>query len=516
MVGIKLGKRGLAAIMNALRWIVQRDNSNERPSIRIALFFSAARQYTGFLITLPTIMILSRLLTPTQVGVYSIALAFINLVHMLRDFGTSGYLVQAPVLDRATVRSAFTITLIIAWALAAILFVASPLVAGLFRSDGVGSVLRILCIVYLLMPIGSTVLSMLARELMYGVIYKISVFERIVQSGVTIWLAWLGYGYYSPAWGAVAGRIANVLACFYWANEYRARGLSLQKWREISRFGVQKTGGSIMERLGESSPDFVIGRMIGLPDVAMFSRGFGLVRMFKENLSGTVKGVSYSTFAQLHRDGGNPGVFFMRSITYITGVGWLFLVFASLMAFPIIRIFFGNQWDGAVPILRLMAIQMCIQFAVLNYENLLTGIGRVGLATCLIAGWQLLFILTLVVAAFWGLTAMAAGLIPTTGVLVLVVVIILCRFTEVTARGYMKALWPSLGLIAAALFPAVLARLLYTPAADRLWGPLVVSGGLYCLGAAMGGYLTSHPVWIDTVRILRRHLLRRPSFDVTR
>lgn len=456
-------------------------------------------------------MILSRLLTPAQIGVYSVAIAFVNLVHMLRDFGTSEYLVQSESLEADIARSAFTVTLIMAWALAAVLFIASPWIASFFNEEGLGAVLRILSLTYLMLPIGSTVNAMLIREMEFGLRYKINTAQILVQNLVTIGLAWLGWGYFSPAWGAVAGMATTVSGCLYWAGHYRIRGMSLLHWRPVVTFGANQTAGSIMQRLGESAPDFVIGRMLGFAQVGLYSRGFGLVRMFRDNVSGAVGAVAFSAFSQRHRDGGSAINLYLRSITFITGLGWPFLGFASLMAFPIIRIFFGDQWDGAVPILRLLAIQGMLSLIVVHFQELLTGTGRVGLATTMTGVWQAMLIATLIITAPFGLNVLAASLIPATLLAVVTVVVCLIWTIHVRLSGFARALWPSIVLSVCALVPAATLRYLYPPDGESLWGPLIISGLGLIGGAVLGGWLASHPLWHEILFFFKTRFANRSA-----
>ncbi|WP_423823472.1 lipopolysaccharide biosynthesis protein [Salinisphaera sp. SPP-AMP-43] len=480
--------------------------TQNRKSLRLSLFFSTAQQYTALLITIPSMMILSRLLTPAQIGVYSVAIAFVNLVHMLRDLGTSEYLVQSASLEDDIARSAFTVTLIMAWALAVVLFVASPWVALFFDEKGLGAVLRILCLTYLLLPIGSTVNAMLIREMEFGLRYKINTAQVLVQNLVTISLAWFGWGYFSPAWGAVAGMLATISGCFYWAGHYRIRGLSLAHWRPITKFGLNQTAGSVMQRLGESAPDFVIGRVLGFAQVGLYSRGFGLVRMFRDNISGAVGSVTFSAFSHRHRNGGGANELYLRSITFITGLGWPFLGFASFMAFPIIRIFFGDQWDEAVPILRLLAIQGMLSLIVIHFQELLTGTGRVGLATALTGAWQGTLVAALLLAAPFGLVAVASSLIPATVITVIIVMVCLAYTVQIQLSSFMSALWPSTVLSFCALVPVAISRYVYPPGVDALWGPLITAGLGLIAGSVVGGWLSSHPLWHEIKGFLIKRL----------
>lgn len=478
--------------------------------LRRSLILSAAQQYTQLLIVVPTMIIMARLLTPAQIGVYSVALAFVNVVHMLRDFGTSEYIVQTPTLDPEVARSAFTMTLILAWSLAALLFFASPWVALFFSEPGLGNVLRILCLTYLLLPVGSTVNAMLIREMAFGVRYRINTAQALVHNSVSIMLAWAGFGYYSPAWGAVAGMTTAVAGCFYWGSRYRIRGgLCFTHWRDVLRFGANQTAGSLMIRLGESAPDFIIGRMLGFTQVGLFSRGYGLVRMFVSNISGTVGAVVFSEFSHRHRDGTSAGALYLRSITYITGIGWPFLGFASLMAFPIMRLVFGDQWDGAIPVLRLLAVQGMLGLIVLHYQEFFTGTGRVGLATVWVTVWQLLLIVALVATATFGLVWLCRALIPATAIAAILVMAGITRTSDISFIDYLRALWPSAVVCTLALGLAALMRLIYPPAPDELLGPIMAAAATLFAGALLGGWAVGHPVWHEIRSVLGTTNFRR-------
>lgn len=488
--------------LNPLRLF--RRSTGSRPSVRGALAYSSAQQYTNFLITFPTIMILSRLLTPTEVGVYSVSITFVNIVHMLRDLGTSEYLVQLKEVDNDAARSAYTINLIIAWILAATLFLGSPYMAEFFREAGVETVLKILALTFLVLPIGSTVNAMLVRDMQFGIRYKISVAQLLVQNGLTILLAWYGFSYYSPAWGAVAGVTTGAIGCLVWAGEYRIRGVGLKEWRAVADFGLKKTFETVSNQLGAAAPDFVIGRMLGMAQVGLFSRGYGLPRMFRQNIVGAIGAVSYSAYARCYREGGDPGELYLHKIKLVTAISWPFLLFASLFAHPIIVIFFGDQWTAAAPILRYMALFTAVSISVVQYQTLLTAIGRAGLSAIATVARQLLTIICLVAAATVSINAVAMALVPTGLISALGTIAFLSVFTTLTPLRYMKAVAPSALLTLCAIAPATLLYWVYPPSADAIWGPTIAAGLLWLAGYFLGMRYLDHPLWHELRPVLNK------------
>jgi O-antigen/teichoic acid export membrane protein len=474
------------------------------PSVRRSLVFSFARNYTNLVFSLGTVMILSRLLTPAQIGIYSVAVATTTVIQMLRDFGVSEYLVQEKELNDAVARSAFTVNLLIAWSLAIIVFFSSPWIAAFYREPGLGMVLEVLSINFVLLPFGSTVNALLTRSMQFGILYKINLGWLFARTGTTLTLAFLGFGYMSPAWGSVAGMAGTVLGCLVWGHAYRIRGLGLKHWRAVLRFGMQQTVGGIVNQLGSYAPDFVIGRVLGFADVGLFSRGQGLINLFSTKVTAAIGAVSFPAYARRHHKSNDAHHFYLKTLTFVTGVALPFAVCAALMAFPIIHVMFGHQWDRAVPILRWLAVAMFFNNLTPQFRQYFTATGKVGIVTGLAVFTQVFRVAILIPAAFYSLEAAAASQVVVAVFSASVQCVLLRKYTAITLRDLLDALSPSLGLTAAtAVVPAMVFVLMPNSGTD-LWLSLAVSvigGGAGWLVAA---WVLKHPLWFEAVDVMNR------------
>ena len=83
---------------------------------RRAVYLSAVARYSDMIVQFVSVMVIARLLTPEEIGIFSISLAVIALAQTLREFGLGAYVVQERELDRARIRSAFGVALVLAWA----------------------------------------------------------------------------------------------------------------------------------------------------------------------------------------------------------------------------------------------------------------------------------------------------------------------------------------------------------------------------------------------------------------
>src|SRR6185437_13012588 len=140
---------------------------NGGTSVRKALSLTFVRSGVSFVLSAVALVLISRLLTPSEIGVFSVAAALVALAQMLRAFGIGEFIIQEKNLTPDLVRTAFTVNLIVACALAAILFGTSNLVGQFYGDPGAGRVTRVLSLVFVLMPFGAIPMAYMRREMQF-------------------------------------------------------------------------------------------------------------------------------------------------------------------------------------------------------------------------------------------------------------------------------------------------------------------------------------------------------------
>lgn len=469
--------------------------SKAKTSVRKALSLSFTRTCIAFVFNIVTVTIVSRLLTPAEIGVFSVAVALVALAHMLRDFGVTELIVQEKELSQDVVRTAFTVNLVIAWLLAAILYACSDFIGAFYGHPGVDQVTKVLSLVFVLMPFGTTTLSCIKREMEFGLLVRIQIAETAVRSISTVVLAYLGFSYMSMAWASVAAMAVVVIASVVWGGEYRVRGFGLVDWKRVLHFGSNRTIADIVRQLGEQSANIVIGRMLGMAPAGFYSRGYGIVNMFRTNVIGTIGLVAFPAYAREHRTGNAAPWLFRKALVYVTGVSWPFFVFAALMAYPIIHIMFGNQWDASIPLMRWLCVAALVGTLSYQCNGLLVAVGRYREATRVQVQYELVRIALVVLAAFHSLQAVAASQ-------VLVYLVAAWLYYRKLVRY--DALRP--GLLVAALLPSAALTLVTSmaPVAVLLFWPGLASEhyvAMFLVAAAgtgtawlAGVFLLGHPL----------------------
>ncbi|MCC7705155.1 oligosaccharide flippase family protein [Janthinobacterium sp. GW460P] len=345
---------------------------------RHSFFFSFAEKYTVLLLGIIATMVLSRLLTPAEVGVYSLGAVLVALAQVVRDFGVGQYLIQEKQLDAVKLRAALATSLLVAWLLAALVLLASAPLAHFYDEPRLTLVLRLLSVNFLLIPFSALTLPMLRRQLRFRAIYAINAANSVVNLLVAVLLALQGCSYMSMVWAALAGSCASLLVSLLvrprelpWLPARRGMG-------DIARFGAYATGGGLVDEAGVAAPDLIIGKLIGIESLALFGKAQSVLNIFNQAITSAISPVVFPLFAARAREGGGQGGaerVYLRTISYMTALAWPFFLFLACMALPLVKVLYGAQWIGCVPLIRIMCLSSAVysMFSMARYLFVATG-----------------------------------------------------------------------------------------------------------------------------------------------
>ena len=473
-------------------------------SVRTSFLWALGQNYVVLGCQFVTSIVIARLLTPAEMGVFSVAVVIVGLAQVLRDFGVGDYIVQEKELTRDRIRSALTVNIVLAWSLAAVLFVGSWPAAAFYRDAGVQSVMQVLSINFLLLPFGSVPLAVVRREMNFAVIAEVRIVTTLVGSATSITLAYLGMSYLSMAWGSVVSNLLVIVIAW----RHRPDGLpflpGVGDVRRVMRFGSFVSATFLLSELDKSASDLLLGRLLGMSATGLFGRAQGLVQLMDRILMGSVWSVALPFFAQKERGGGDVREGFLKTAGYLTVLMWPFAIFLGFMAYPAIRIMFGPQWDAAVPLVRWLCLHLIVAAPFALLGSVMLAIGRVRALTLGVSANLACKVGLLLIGASYGLEQVAMAVVGSTIVGSVISFTLLRRSIGLRMHLLMNAVWRS-GVVSAlsAIGPAAV-YFMVAIGPERLWWPVGVAILTAFLGWVGGVILVTHPIKAELETMWRR------------
>ncbi len=485
--------------------------------LRRSLLYSMAGSYVGLPLQLVGTMIVSRLLTPTQIGIFAVAAVFASLASVFRDFGVGEYLIQEKELDDTTLRAALTVNIAISWSMGLMLYVGAPFAAAFYDSPGVAEVMRIQCLNFALIPFGAVTMACFRRALDFRPVFLAGLLSNIATFVTSIACAFAGLGHLSLAWSSLSGVVVTVAVALWFRPAGFPRWPGLAGTRRVLDFGRFVGGIYIFGQLGRGAPEMVIGRASGLADVALFSRGGGLVELYNRLVLQSILPVCQPMFAKEHRDEGTVKHGYLRSVSYLTAVGWPALCFLALASFPAVMILYGPQWIRSAELTKILCAVAAVELVHYLASEALLAIGearRANTLQMLTQGARVCGILAVIPfglkGAAWGLFAAAfLGLVSAQHALRATMGI---RWSELL-RSSAKS-----GGVALAVAVPLAAWYLYQPPDEHnylYWLP--VAAAIWVVAWVASLWAVGHPFLLEAVGLVRAvamRLSKRPASSV--
>ena len=472
-------------------------------AVRKSLAYTALDSYIGLVLQIASTVIIARVLTPAQVGVFAVAAVFATLASSFRDFGVAEYLIQEKELTDDMIRASMTVNIAVSWAMGLLLFGLSPLAADFYREPGVGAVMRVQAVSFLLIPFGAVTMAWFRRNMNFKPLFVSGLLANTTSFAVSVTLALRGHGYMSLAWSSLAGVVVTVAVSMWMRPAGFPRWPGRRGIRRVVDFGKFASGIYVFGQLGKGAPEMIIGRAMDMAAVGMFSRAYGLVEVFHRLVLRATMPVCLPYLARSTREQGTPLPGLLRTMSYLTAVGWSFLLFMGVASYAVVRLMYGSQWMQAVPLAKIVCAAAALELLYYPAKEALLAVGRVRESSALQLRIQVLRILGLLAVVPWGLPGACWGLLVAAALGAWQSHVYLARWVGLGWRDVFQITWRN-GLVAAAAVSPVIAWALWTPIGEHNYVAIGIGGGLACTVMwLLALRASSHALWDEVARLAR-------------
>ena len=316
--------------------------------VKKSLLLSFVSKYAQLGIAFISSIIIARLLTPEEVGLFSMVAGVVVIAHMLRDFGVSSYIIKEKNFDDEKCSAAFFVTAGLSWSAGIILFVCAPLLMEFFHRQEVLGITRLISLNFFIIPFGSISLGLLRKKMNFQALLIINVSSSLINALTTIVLAYSGYSYMSLVWASIAGTIVTVVLGTYYREKISFVIPDFSLIKKVFRFGGQVSLAKILNSTIEALPDILVGKYIGVSTVGLMSRAKGLTRLFHQGVTQAVLPVLLPDLVNKRNVGtGEAQKRYLEALSYMCSLGWPFFILLTFISDSLILILFGENWIKA-------------------------------------------------------------------------------------------------------------------------------------------------------------------------
>jgi len=314
-------------------------------------------------------IMLARLLGPHAFGTY--AVAYVALVALLtfNELGVSLAIVRWEGDPRDIAPTVTTISVSVSAVIYTGCFFGAPAYASAMGAPGATSVVRVLALAVLSDAFTNTPAALLQRNFRQGRRVIADQVNVWLGTGITVALAWAGYGPMSLAVGRVAGCVAGAVLLAVFAPGSLRMGFDRAKASALLRFGLPLAGANLVAMAVASVDQIVVGHMLGTVELGLYVLALNLASWPISMFSLPVRNVGPAVFSRLQHDAAAMRSTFLSAAGLLCAVALPVCMLIGGSARPLISLVYGARWlPAARPLIWLALLGGVQVFFLLAYD----------------------------------------------------------------------------------------------------------------------------------------------------
>ncbi len=391
-------------------------------------------------------IIMARILTPSDYGLVGMIAIFIAVSQSLIDSGFSQALIRKrdrSEIDNSTV---FYFNIAVGITLYLVLFLSAPAIARFYNEPLLTSITRVIGLGLLFNSLGVVQRAIFTTTLNFKTQAKATLIGAVISGIVGISMAYSGYG----VWAIVAQQMANIVLVniFLWV---------FSKWRPILKFskdsftslfsfGSKLMISGLIDTLYKNMYLIVIGKFFRAQDLGYYTRAHQFSDFASSNFTGIFQRVSYPVLCTIQDNDRRLADVYRRLLKVSSFIIFPLMAGLAACATPLIDTVLTSKWIFAAKILQILCLaQMWYPVHAINL-NLLQVKGRSDLFLKLEIIKKLIGVAVLCATLPFGLIAVCWGVLINSLLSLIINTHYTGRLINLGFLAQIKDLFPTLAL----------------------------------------------------------------------
>ena len=344
-------------------------------SLKNAFFWSFLTNYLGIGVNFLSVVLLARMLTPSEIGTYAIAGAIFAIAQIFRDMGISGYLLREKELTPIKLSGAMTIVWLLCTSISLLLLLASLPLAAFYSIPELTTIFQILCLNIFLIPCGTIAQTHLRRAMRFKALGAIELTSQIIHLIVALILAYNSLGAVSLAIASLSATICTLLLVNIAYKGKKQFALNFANANivlpSISTIGLA----NILTTLNNRVTPLIIGKSISENAVAIMDKALATIELLNQLLMQAIQKVLLPYFTKLREEKGNISEAYLLVTNYTLLFALPFLFYISVLSEFVELTLFGDQWVDAIPLVPIFALSSAFGMTVRYFGEITISLG---------------------------------------------------------------------------------------------------------------------------------------------
>lgn len=388
-------------------------------------------------------LILARLLSPSDYGIMSMLTIFLAISQSIIDGGFVNALVRKQDRSNIDFSTVFYFNIIIGCVLTILFYLSAPLIASFYKMPQLVSITRAISIVLVIKSCSVVPIAILTIKLDFKTQTKASLISVIFGGILGVIAAYKGLGVWALVLQAISNTIANTLILVVLTRWKPLFTFSLDSFKSLFNYGSKLLVSSLIDVTYKNIFPIVIGKKFDAASLGYYSRADQFAQLPSANVTGIIQRVTFPLFSEIQDDNERLQNIYIRFLRLSAYLIFPLMMGLAALASPLVLFVLTEKWLPVVLLLQILCLsQMWYPVHAINL-NLLQVKGYSGIFLKLEIIKKIIGITLLFITVPFGVVSMCLGSIASS----LLALVINTYYTgKIINQGFfkqMRALFPA-------------------------------------------------------------------------
>lgn len=357
---------------------------------------------------LAQVVVLTRFLSPADYGLMAMVMVVISYAALFSDAGLSTAFVQRQHISHEERSSLYWLSVVVGAALMLLVIAASPLADQLLDEPKLPGLISLVSTNFLVVALGQQLRMNAEKALNFRPVALIEIVAAVSGFAVAVAGAWLGWGVFALVVSAMFSAWVTMLLCWV-ALAQGWRPLWRLRWAEVRwfvRFGGGMMLNNMLNHINSTVDVLLGGRLLGAAQLGIYSVPRNLILQIQFMVNPIFTRVGFPVIASIQHDQARVRQIYLKIMNLTATVNAPIYVAMAAFAPELVQLLLGDKFQGAAPLLRVLAVWGLLRSFGNPVGSLLFGLGRLRLSI----GWNFGLLFILPPALWWGARYGAIGM----------------------------------------------------------------------------------------------------------
>lgn len=307
-------------------------------------------------LTIVKTLILARILTPTQFGIFGIAGLVLGLLETISETGVNVILIQEKKNIGHYINTGWVVSIIRGLLISLAIVVFSPFLITFFKSPESLPSLYLISLIPLIRGFINPAVVTFQKNLEFNKEFKFRSVLIFFEVLATVSFALVLRNETAFVFGMVFSAIVEVVLSFVFLKPIPKIEFDFTKLKYVLTLGKWITGAKIFDYLFSHGDDIVVGKLLGVYPLGIYQQAYKISTLPIVEVAETFQKVTFPLYSKMILDDKPIKKIYFKTLLTTSLIIIPFGILILLFPREIITVLLGKNWLEAVEVLRVLTI----------------------------------------------------------------------------------------------------------------------------------------------------------------